>query len=231
MVDSALTTMTYLFTGQDYKLKEEKITQLKRKILTSKEAVEFDYELLYAQKLDPHTLKKALLSLPVILEKRFVLIRDIDKLSSHNTELLINFISQPQDKIVILLETHKSDQNLSLIKKFKPFVKIIDFPQSYQEGVFDMTRAMERGNKVEALKIFHQLFSSGVHPLQVMGPLIWHWGKLKNKISIQRFKKGLVALRETDFNIKRSRLRPEYAMEVLIIQLSALQEGLDLVTP
>jgi hypothetical protein len=37
-----------------------------------------------------------------------------------------------------------------------------------------------------------------------------------------KFEKGLLALGEADLNIKRSRLKPEQALELLVVKLCAL---------
>ena len=54
--------LTYLFCGEDVAAKDAKITELKNKYLTTPEALQFDYSLLHAHKLEPKTLKEILIS-------------------------------------------------------------------------------------------------------------------------------------------------------------------------
>lgn len=61
--------MTYLFLGSDSPAKTARINEFKKKILPTPEAVEFDCDTLYAHKLSPDTLKKALIDLPAIGKK------------------------------------------------------------------------------------------------------------------------------------------------------------------
>ena len=57
-----------------------------------------------------------------------------------------------------------------------------------------------------------------------MGALVWFWGKSQDRMPGERFRKGLLVLQEADVNIKRSRLKPEYAVEVAVIKLMRLLE-------
>ena len=81
---------------------------------------------------------------------------------------------------------------------------------------------MTARNPVEALKILGNLLVEENHPLQIMGGLIWFWGKSRTRLSADQFKKGLMCLQEADLNIKRSRLKPEHTLEVLVVKLSSL---------
>ncbi len=63
---------------------------------------------------------------------------------------------------------------------------------------------------------------TNVHPLQIMGALVWYWGKEGKACGKERFERGLKALEEADLNIKRSRLEPQYAVEKLVVELGLL---------
>ena len=56
-----------------------------------------------------------------------------------------------------------------------------------------------------------------------MGGLVWSWGKARSFARRENFQKGLVALQEADLNIKRSRLAPQQALEVLVVKGKAKQ--------
>ena len=71
--------------------------------------------------------------------------------------------------------------------------------------------------------MLHGFYNQGMYPLQMMGALVWYWGKEGKALGPQRFEKGLKALEEADLNIKRSRFLPEYALEKLIVELVELQ--------
>jgi DNA polymerase III delta subunit len=88
--------------------------------------------------------------------------------------------------------------------------------------VFDMTKLIAAGRPKDALKMLSDFYSEGVHPLQIMGGLVWFWGKEGRLLQKEKFERGLKALEEADLNIKRSRLDPEYAVEKLVVELTGL---------
>ncbi len=210
--------MIYFLLGQDTLAKDAQIAQLRNKILPSTDALPFDYELLEAGSMSADDLKKALMSLPAIASQRLIIIRESHRLTAHQQRIIKEWAESSTPHAVLVLDSHVWDLNDEFVKKVKE-AKIINFPVGKSPGVFDMTRAMERHNEIEALKILNQLFSSGIHPLQIMGGLVWWWSQLRRKMPGGRFEDGLVSLQETDFNIKRSRLKPEYALEMLVVKL------------
>ena len=215
--------MVYILVGQDTPAKEAKIAELKKSILPAA-AFQFDYEPLDAETLNAPTLKKALISLPAVAPQRLILIRNCHRLTAAHQELIIGLVNQFSDYAVLILDSdawEPSDQFVRGVKK----ARLLTFPTGRKQNVFDMTRAMERHEEVETLKILNHLLGSGVHPLQIMGGLVWWWSKSRGVMSGERFKKGLSALKEADFHIKRSRLEPEYALEVLVVKLSLKEAG------
>ena len=211
--------MTYLFLGEDSLAKDAKIHELKNKIFSSPQAVEFDYQLHHAHKLEPAILKQSLMNLPAIASRRLVVIREGHRLSPQNQELIIEFLEKKYDHAVLILDSDEWEATNQFVRKVKPGATVIDFQSSRKLNVFDITRAIDQQKETEALKILDELLSLGIHPLQIMGGLVWFWGKSREKMPRQRFEKGLLSLQEADLNIKRSRLKSEYALELLIVKL------------
>ena len=214
--------IVYLFLGEDKEQKTAKIAELKSKYLSSRESFEFDYEPLYGHKLEPDTLKKALIALPAVSPQRVVLIRECDKLSPQNRDILLECIQDRSDKTVVMLDSNVLEVKDSFVTKLKVYAKVIDFQRQVPANVFDMTRAIGLKKSQEALAILFQMLSSGTHPLQIMGGVVWFWGRSRERLPAQRFKLGLAAMQEADLNIKRSRLKPEYALELLVVKLCSL---------
>ena len=214
--------MTYLFLGEDGLAKDQKISETKKKILKSDGALKFDYDVLHGHKLDPAELKKSLLALPAFSPQRLVVIRTVDKLDAQNKTLILDFLKRELSHVVLILETDEAQLPAAFMQSLKSFVKVSNFHKGVKQNVFDMTNEISRRNPEGALKILSTLLSNGVHPLQIMGGVVWFWGKLRHQLSLERFKEGLNILQEADLNIKRSRLLPEYTLEVLVVKLSAL---------
>jgi len=215
--------MVYLFLGEDRESKEKKITEIKAKYLATDSALKLDYELLHGLKCDPSELKKALIAFPGISPQRLILIRTIEKLNTQNKAILLDFISSEHNHVVLILDSDETLPNNSFLKKISIKSEVMRFGHGVvKKNVFDMTHAIENRDPTKALKILEHLISGGDHPLQIMGGLVWFWGKSKTRLSPDRFKKGLLVLQEADLNIKRSRLKAEYAVEIAVTKLGLL---------
>lgn len=213
--------MIYLLKGEGIASKEQAIAEIKSKVLNQPDAQRFDYEQFDAAKLKPADFKKALFTLPVIVKQRVVLIRDTQKLSTQNQGLLLDFAESKNNQCVLICDCSASSQK-GFLKKIAKDAKVIDTGTAKKLNVFDMTKAMGRSQSTEALKILTTLLDDGNHPLQIMGGLVWFWGNNKNRLSAGNFQKGLRELQQADLNIKRSRLSPEHAVEILVTKLSVL---------
>ncbi|MBF0522123.1 MAG: hypothetical protein HQL24_03595 [Candidatus Omnitrophica bacterium] len=215
--------MIFLLLGEDSSAKDRKIDEIKKKYLPSDQSLAFDYIALQSIKLDPATLKKSLIALPVVSPKRVIVLRNIQKLSPQNKEIILDFLKSGQDHAVVILDSDEAGLKNSFIDKLLPEAKVFSFSARQKSDVFQMTNAMEAGKSTEALKILAELLEAGEYPLKMMGALVWFWGKkMKRRLSSDQFKKGLQVLQEADLNIKRSRMEPDAAIEFAVVKLCCL---------
>ena len=214
--------MIYLFLGNNIALKQQKINEIKAKYLTKEEAVHFDFEQFYGDKLPADDLKKALLNLPAVSKKRVVVVKNIEKLKADHQRIIEGYIVEKNTPAVLILDSDQAELKSAFITDLKRVANVTVTEDGVKLNAFDLTNAIERRQPVNALKNLSQLIEEGSHPLQLLGMLIWCWGKMKGKISRGQFQKGLELLQEADLNIKRSRLEPEYAVEKLVVSLTAL---------
>jgi len=190
--------------------------------LTAKDSAHFDFELLYADKLDADDLKKALVSLPAVSKKRVVMVKTIEKLKEPHQKIIANFLAQKDAPVALILESDQTQIKGTFINDVRRIAKTVVYQDKVRQNVFDMTKAMESRRPVEALKILSDILDEGDQPVQIMGALVWFWGKKRNAVTPKRFQRGLECLQEADLNIKRSRLQPGYALEKLVISLVGL---------
>ncbi len=221
--------MHYLFLGEDSLSKNEQIESAKRKILPAdkngkilKEALSFDYQLLYADKLTPEDFKKALITLPVVAKQRLIIIRNTNKLNKHNQELVLEFLNKGADYLSIIFDICEPDLQNNFLKKIAKFSKVSLGKKEYRHNVFNMTDAIMARDIPGALRQLNDLMDNGDHPLQIMGGLVWFWGNNKNRLSKDKFQKGLKYLQEADLNIKRTRLNAQNAVELVVTKLCLL---------
>lgn len=215
--------MIYLLLGDDRSAKDRKIAEIKTACLFSDDALKFDYELLSGFKLDPDVLKKALSALPAIAKTRLILIRDVEKLSSHNKNMILDFVLAENRHAELILDSDEFDPKSEFLRDAMPVVRVMRFQRrGEKKDIWSMTKSMESRNPGHALKILNTLLEEGDSPVRILGGLVWFWGSVRSRVSADGFKKGLLVLQEADLNIKRSRLRPEYAVEIAVTKLSSL---------
>ncbi|HQP10412.1 MAG TPA: hypothetical protein PKV41_03415 [Candidatus Omnitrophota bacterium] len=218
--------MIYLFLGENGPAKKQQIAKIQESCALTGHALKFDYEPLYAEGLNADVLKKALLALPALAQKRLVLIRNAEELDEKNQRILLEFIKADHARLIVILETRKTDPKDDFLKKIAVGAKVMQFAAAGKtRDIWDATRAIERRHPAEALEIVNELMEDGEVPVKILGALIWFWGKCKGRVTAERFKKGLLVLQEADLNIKRSRLRAEYAIEAVVTNLSLLIGG------
>ena len=216
--------MNYLLLGEDLKSKDSKITAIKSGFFKDAEALNFDLEHLEGHGLSADTLKKALDTLPVLNPKRLIILRDVHKLKTADASVLIQFLNKKADYVDVVLESSETTLKGEL-KTAAGLCVTSQHAFAPPNNVFDMTKLMSAGKAKEALDMLNDFYTDGVHPLQIMGGLVWFWGKDGRTLNKMKFEQGLHALEQADLNIKRSRLNPEYAVEKVIVELMGLLRG------
>jgi len=214
--------MIYLFLGDDLPAVDARIAEIKNKFFKdSPEALSFDFDNLDATDLGDKALKKAFLTLPVIAPHRLIVLRQIHKLQSADIQVLINFCQRPAKHCDVILESSEKALKGDL-KDVGLYVKSQLMGKPEGPNVFDMTKLISTHRGADALKMLDGFYREGVHPLQIMGALVWYWGKEGKLRGKEVFKRGLKSLEEADLNIKRSRLDPHFAVEKLVVELGLL---------
>jgi DNA polymerase III delta subunit len=214
--------MIYLFLGDDLAVKDARITEIKNKFFKdSQEALAFDFDNLDVSQLGENTLKKAFLTLPVIAPVRLILLRQVHKLKSADIQVLIKFCKDPAKHCDVILESTENTLKGDL-KDLPLYAKGTVMGKPEGPNAFDMARLIKANRSSDALKMLDGLYHANVQPLQVMGALVWYWGKEGKACGKERFERGLKALEEADLNIKRSRLEPQYAVEKVVVELGVL---------
>jgi len=214
--------MIYLFLGDDFTVKDAKISEIKNKFFkNSQEALAFDFDNLDAKELGPDMLKQAFLTLPVIAPNRLIILRGVHKLKVADIQVLLNFCQKPAAHCDVILESGENTLKGDL-KDLPLYAKGVVLAKPAGPNVFDMTRLITARRSGEALKMLDGFYRDNVHPLKIMGALVWYWSKEGKSCGKERFEQGLKALEAADLNIKRSRLEPRYAVEKVVVELGLL---------
>jgi DNA polymerase III delta subunit len=214
--------MIFLFLGDDLPAVDARIIEIKNKFFkNAQEALAFDFDNFDAGELKDNALKQAFLTLPVIAPHRLIIVRRIHKLKPADIKVLIDFCQKPLKHCDVILESGESTLKGEL-KDLPQYTKGVVLGKPEGPNVFDMTKLITAHRSGDALKMLDGFWRADVHPLQIMGALVWYWGKDGKILGKEAFKRGLKALEEADLNIKRSRLDPQYAVEKLVVELGLL---------
>jgi len=214
--------MVYLFVGIDEISKERKIRSIKQENFKGKETG-FDYEIFYADAIDRLQLLDSLNRLPLQAKKRIIVIKQIEKFSPKNREVITSFIKKPHNYNTLILDTEISDlKKNKFVLGISRYVKIINFKKERPITVFDLADAIARKNTTIALKILAKLILKGEKPHRLLGALTWKWNKIRRSLTYEDFNRGLQLFLETDINIKSGRSKPNFALELLVVKLCDL---------
>ena len=214
--------MFYLFIGDDFLAKDQKISEAKKKALPTSAARQLDCETLYAEQCSRDDLIKSFVSLPVASAKRLVIVRNCHKLKEDKKEAILTYLKRKDIPIDVILDFDEEPSDKNFLKTALSFSQVLYFKTQPVKNLFDMTNAMSARKPAEALKNLSELLKEGNHPLQVLGGMIWFWGKKKGSVSGEYFRRGLLAIAQADLNIKRSKIEPQYALEILVLKLCSL---------
>lgn len=212
----------YLFLGGDDSAKRHKVESLKAQYL-AKGPQNIDFEVVYAddKELSPPKLDEILSYFPTqTSQKRIVLIKNAEALNSGQRDVLLKRLKSPIKSLLVILDSLELDG--AFVRQLEPFVKKMDFQSPKDLGVFDLTRAIVSSQTTKALRILNLLLKNRENPQSILGALFWQWDKAKDRLSLDKFKRGLKLLLDTDIRIKTGKLDEELALEMLVIRLSYL---------
>lgn len=92
----------YVFLGKENALKEEALDDLKRKVLSGGDA-DLNYTLFYADQIEPREFQDAVNTQPFLSPKRFIVIKDIERLPEPVQDSITNYCKNPSEKTVLVL--------------------------------------------------------------------------------------------------------------------------------
>ncbi|MEW6170654.1 MAG: hypothetical protein AB1472_03770 [Candidatus Omnitrophota bacterium] len=208
--------MVYLFVGDDTQTKIVKINELKKQYFP-KEIIDFNYDFLDTEDLDLKSLEESFKKIPLKVKKRLIVIKNCQDFKSPLKDYLVSYVRNSAKDIILILDFSKFDQRDNFFIDLTKYAKLIRFRENKTQNSFDLDRAINQKNSLEALKILNNLLLEGQKPEQILGSLRYQCQKSsRHEIDL---KKKLNFILEADINIKTTRLEPKYALETLIIKL------------
>lgn len=212
-------SLVYLFLGEDSLSKDIKFKSLKEGFLT-KDTEYFNLDIFYAKELKLPGLQERLLSLPVGAKKRIILIKESQNLSDEIKEFLLRYVRKPQGEMLLILDSHKSSPSDEFIRQVSRYAEVFRFKETPRLDTFALSRSIDSKKTSYALRVLGELLRNGEKPERILGGLRYSW---ENSVSSpQEARKKLKSLLNCDIDIKTGRLRPDFALERLVVSLCSL---------
>lgn len=206
----------YLFIGQDAVSKDTKLKKLKESIIPAHTQY-FNLDILYGKDLTLKELQERLLSLPFQAKRRMVVIKEAQRLKKEIKEFIIKYIRRPKGTTVLVLDIDRYLARDEFIGQVSSYAQTLRFKEEAHLDAFALSRAIDSQKSGYALRVLNQLLSNGEKPERILGGLRYSWEN--NNADISRTRRKLKALLNCDIEIKSGKLRPDFALERLIVGL------------
>lgn len=213
--------MVYLLVGQDIPAKEQLLAKIKTEHL-SQETADFNQDTLYARDTTLNRLQESLLFLPFAATTRLVVLKDAQNLKDDSKAFLRGYVKKPSAGVVLVLDMERRSWRDEFIAAITPYAKVCAFKEEPRIDTFTLGRTIEARNPDTALRQLHQLLDKGEKPERILGGLRHAWEQ--NISNLPEAKRRLKLLLNCDVDIKTGRLKPEFAMEKLVIGLCAFSK-------
>lgn len=212
--------MIYLFIGQDSSAKDVKLKKLREEFLKP-ETEEFNLDILYARDLMLRLFQEALLRLPVKSPKRIIVIREARHLKEDLKHFILKYAKRPYPQIILVLDIDRYDKKDELLNRLSPNSQTFRFRETAPIDTFVLSRQIKLKKADYALRILHQLLQNGEKPEWILGGL--RYALFKDISNPQEIKRRLNLLLRCDVDIKTGRLKSDFALEKLTVNLCFLK--------
>lgn len=208
--------MVYLFIGQDSLSKDIKLNSLKQQLLNIK-IEQFNLDIAYCDQLSKKELQEKLLFFPAASHKRLIVLKQIEALKPDSRDFLIGYLKKPRADIILVLDAQEDNVRDSFLQQLKRYAQVSHFKETARLNTFTLARYIESAKADYALSVLNRLLADGERPERIIGGLRYNWER-KTGSAYQR-NRELRFLLECDLDIKTGRLKPNLALEKLVINL------------
>jgi len=212
--------MFYIFIGEDNLSKEARLRRIKEEALPA-HLENFNFDVLYAKDTSLKDLQEKLLFLPVKSAKRIVVIKQAQALKADVKNFLSEYARKEAKGMIVVLDFDHSDHGDSFLRDISGYSRVIRFKETLNPDAFLLSRQIDLKRADAALSVLSQLFKKGERPERIMGGLRSSWER--KAMTQLELKKRIKLLLNCDIDIKKGRLRPEFALERLVVRLCGLK--------
>jgi DNA polymerase III delta subunit len=211
--------MVHLFVGGDPLSKDIKLAKIKEEFLTP-DTQDFNLDVIYAKETNLRSLQEKILTLPVKAKKRIVVVKDAQYLKDDLREFILEFAGQKKSSTILILDIAQLNRRDEFVNRISRYAEVSRFRDTLKPDAFSLSRQIEARRLDYALRTLNQLLEDGEKPERIIGGLRYAWAK--GNVYSAEAKKKIKALLNCDIDIKTGRLRPDFALEKLVIRLCSL---------
>jgi len=211
--------MVYLFFGEDNLSKDAKIKSIKEEFIFGN-LRDFNQDILYARELALAQLQEKILYLPLKSNKRIVIIKDAQDLKKEAQEFLLKYFKKPDLRVVLILDMGRYEPKDEFLNQAAKYAKVLRFKEGVQLNTFSLSRQIGLRKTADALRVLAELLKNGEKPERILGGLRYVY--TKDAAQPQAVKKRFKILLNCDIDIKTGRIKPEFALERLVVRLCSL---------
>jgi len=212
--------MIYLFVGDDPLSKESKLNKIKEELLPF-QTRDFNFDMIYGREAGLRPLQEKMLMLPAAGAKtRVVVIKDADQLKDDIRGFILQYARQKNHPVTLILDMARAEGKDAFVKDLSRHAQVVRFKDVVKADAFVLSRQIDAQKTSFALKTLNQLLEDGEKPERIIGGL--RYAMERSGIYSPQAKKKLKALLNCDIDIKTGRLRPDFALEKLVIKLCSL---------
>jgi len=211
----------YLLTGPDSPSKDSAIHKIKEQFLPQ-HLQDFNFDRLYASDLRLKDLQERFLSFPVKAKKRVIIIKNAQKLTPDVKAYILKYIQRPAQHLVLILDLDTVAYKDAFVRDVARLTRTY-VNEEPRLDTFVLIRQIESRKVGFALKVLRQLLDKGERPERILGGLRHAFeNKTHNSLATR---KQLRILLTCDIDIKTGRIKPEFALEKLVVDLCGLKDS------
>ena len=211
----------YLFIGQDSASKDARLKKLEEEFLPPYTKL-FNLDVLYGKELSLKGLQEKLLCLPLKSKKRIVVIKGSQNLKDDIKEFIVKYALKPRNQVVVVLDIDAYSPKDEFVKQVSRNAQVCRFKEEIRLDTFALSRAIDSRKSSYALGVLNQLLRNGEKPERILGGLRYSWEN--SAADISQLKRKLRLLLACDIDVKTGRLRPDFALEKLVVNLCCLSK-------
>jgi DNA polymerase III delta subunit len=208
--------LLYLFIGQDSFSKDIKLKKIKADFLCP-QTQDFNLDVLYAKELTLLSLQEKILYLPLKTKTRMIVIKEAQDLKADCQDFLLEYARKPRSQLILVLDINRHDPKDEFIRRMARYVQVCHFREPAHLDTFALIRQIDLKRADYALRILNQLLENGERPERILGGLRYSWEREAG--SSAEIRRKLKLLLNCDVEVKTGRLKPDFALERLVIRL------------